>query len=76
MPTKPLTDILREARQRKDLSFAEIEAATGISAATVYRIEQGRTDPRFGSQLLPLLSILGLDLKALHHNPNRTKGTQ
>lgn len=62
--TTPLHVALREARERKGLTTADVASAVGRSQETVRRWERGDHEP--GARLLlRLAGLLGLDLSEL-----------
>lgn len=72
-----LAQALHEAREKKGLSLAALSEASGLDVATVWRIEHGITDPRFHTQLIPLIVALGIGLPAVTRllTPTAKKGT-
>jgi transcriptional regulator with XRE-family HTH domain len=62
------------ARTQKKLTLAQVSVSSGLEESTIWRVEQGKTDPRFSSQLIPLVNALGLKLPAFLASLNRTKG--
>ncbi|MFG3255744.1 helix-turn-helix domain-containing protein [Streptomyces sp. NPDC048172] len=52
---------LRRAREKKDLSLAELARATGISTSTLSRLESGQRKPSL-ELLLPVTAALGIPL--------------
>ena len=45
-PEKLPSASMRETREQRGLSIRELSRRSGISPSTIYRIEQGKTDPR------------------------------
>ena len=58
---------LKKVRQRKGFSIRALADKCGIGFATVYRIEAGRTTPRFDT-LEKLAKALGVSVKDLIEN--------
>jgi excisionase family DNA binding protein len=58
-----LVDRLREARQVRDLTQAEVAEGIGVHWTTVYRIEAHRVDPR-ASLLLGYARVVGVMIGA------------
>ena len=55
-----LGDILKELRHKKELTFKELEKATGVDSATLSRLEQGtilRINPMILKSLADFYSI-------------------
>jgi transcriptional regulator with XRE-family HTH domain len=72
-----LGKILKRARLKQRWSLAQLSEVSGVATVTIYRIECGKTDPRFGSQLVPIVHALGLELADLIHQLHPTpKGNQ
>jgi transcriptional regulator with XRE-family HTH domain len=55
---------LRQARQKKDISLAELAKATGISKSTLSRLESGQRKPSL-ELLLPIVTALSVPLDQL-----------
>jgi transcriptional regulator with XRE-family HTH domain len=75
---KPLSQILRSARQEKGISLAQLAKLSGLESTTCWRIETGKTDPRIDTQLLPLLNHLGLQVAIypIHRTSTSKKGNK
>lgn len=70
-----LGSILRAARELHGLSPHQVSGLCGLNSTTTWRIEEGTTDPRLMSQLVPLAQAVGLDLLDLipHFQPKKGK---
>jgi transcriptional regulator with XRE-family HTH domain len=67
---KPLHQVIERTRIRRQITLAQLSEQTGIAESTVWRITKGLYDPRFATQLLPILSTLGLELADLIRKPS------
>lgn len=54
---------IRQARQKRHLSQAELAYLVGVSPTTVSRWERGHTIPRSRAHLEKIKAVLGLDLR-------------
>ena len=55
--------------RRKEAGLSQVEVAERIhklTEKTYQRIEQGKTDPRFKKQLMPILRVLDVTLQEVH----------
>lgn len=57
-PVKTAADVVRTARSRRRLTMKELAGVSGVSAATISRIESGQVDPAYGT-VMRLLRALG-----------------
>ncbi len=56
---------LRELRRRRVLTLRELEAVSGVSYATVWRLESGRTTEARPSTIRKLAEALGVEPEEL-----------
>ncbi len=56
--------LLRQLREKKGVSLRGLAEKAGISFTTLYRIETGKTEPRFGT-LEKLAKALGVSTRDL-----------
>jgi transcriptional regulator with XRE-family HTH domain len=61
---------LRAIRARMDLTLAEVAERTGVSVATLSKIENGQLSPTY-DKLVQLCEGLGLDISAFFREPER-----
>ena len=65
MAKKKLGEVLKEAREAKEMTLRGVEAATGISNAHVSQVENGTISQPEMSLLYELATLYGLDYRAL-----------
>lgn len=62
----PMTHVLRDLREEKELTLREVAARAGVNIATVLRAELGQTVPQ-GRTLHKLARALGVPIATLRN---------
>ena len=61
---EPMTHVLKDLREERDLTMQELADKAGISVGTVYKAEAGLVQP-FGRTLWKLARALGVPISTL-----------
>ena len=61
-----IAEFIKRRRKGMPSSQEQVAQRAGLTLMTYQRIEQGKTDPKFGSQLLSILSALDVTLQEVH----------
>lgn len=68
---KTLAGLLKQHRQQAGLSLRDVTKATGVSASTLSRIENGKGDPDF-RQILCIARYLNVGLEVVKGEPRNS----